>query len=138
MKCLYFLKTVGKLNLEVEFNLHTWGPFAAEVLSARDRLSESGQIAEICPTGDDGFDLSISDGAKSGVTFDDSQEAILKELVEKSASELEAISTLHYVSASIGKKSKEEVINRVKRIKPYFTMAELERYWEWLSAKGWV
>jgi hypothetical protein len=138
MKCLYFLKEDG-LDVEAEFDLYTWGPFSAEVLGALGREVSSTRLVKQDPTGDEGYDIRLGPaaGALPDVLNSDQKE-LVRRLSSRTAQDLEALSTLHFVATRGNLSDMDEVVNRVKRIKPYFRIADLQRYWAELVKDRWI
>lgn len=138
MKCLYFLREVGGMELDSEFELYTWGPFSKDVLSSLGALIEKGELVESAPNGDEGYDITLAADIVPPKVLSGSQTELLDALVSQSAQSLEALSTLHFIAKRTKNVDRDEVVNRVKRIKPYFRVSELENYWEQLSTRGWL
>ena len=137
MKHVYFLSQVAGTEIGVNFELFTWGPFSKEVLEERERLIGLGLIDEEPPE-EEGKSYSIWVVEPSKVReASEKEEAVLKHLDGLSAKDLEGMSTIHFVHQSINA-NKNEVVQTVKNLKPYFDVKELEEYWDKLSSWSWI
>ena len=139
MKTLYFLQEVAGSKLGLDFEIYTWGPYAKEVLQVKDSLKEKGILEEIAPDSDlagHSFSICLTKDAPK-IQASSRETDVFNKLKAKSASELEALSTLHFVHDEL-KASKEDVVQTVKNLKPYFKIQDLNRYYDNLDKWGWL
>ena len=140
MKCLYFLQQQRDLDVDLRFELYTWGPFDSTVLAKTEELKQGRFIEEVPPPADDrarGYDYRLLERPRSGV-LDERQQDFLDKLLALRADELEAMSTLHFASKQLDSKDRELVVERVKNLKPYFRLADLRAYWDRLREWGCI
>jgi uncharacterized protein YwgA len=142
MKCLYFLQAVGGMDVDLHFDLYTWGPFDQQVLESLKQQTQRGLIKETIPgTGlkkSYDYDLTVDDVAANSALTTDQQKLQVMLLDNYKADALEALSTLHFASAHLDSTDGELLVARVKNIKPYFRLEELRQYWQELVRYGWV
>ena len=136
MKFLFMLQTVRGVNLGYNFGLYTYGPFDQRVLGDLNYAEAIGALKEtmVHHSGGYGYSIVLDDEAtinqvreKAKDFIDNYREDflwVIQEFGDRSAGELELISTIIYVDREAkerGKKpSKMELSNDVHGIKPRY------------------
>jgi uncharacterized protein YwgA len=152
MKCLYLLQTVEKVPLDYSFEIYTYGPYASSVMNEIDDAHQNGYIdmsGVSYPSGQFGYDIVCSDKGNaylSGSTFIDGYSAQIDNIVnvfaQKSAKELELLSTVVYVvclhDENNWETTKESICEAVKGIKPHFTYEEIAENYDFLSTNDYL
>ena len=148
MKCLYLLQTIKKVPLEHHFEIYTYGPYSSEIMDEIDYANQSGYLdvsSVSYPSGQFGYSISCSDKGKALLKSSsivskyslDVQE-IMTEFGEKTASDLELLSTLIFVSYVYKIHEKEQICDLVKKIKPKFTLSKIEEEFVFLLNKSYL
>lgn len=149
MKLIYFLQTIKGMPLGYHFSLYTYGPFDSEVLADLTQVQERGGVVSNTIFHQLGYGYEIKPGehAEEVRTQADSFlkehettiNAVIEEFGKLSPANLELASTLVFASREEkGMLPKEQLIQRVKQIKPRFTPEEIQIQWEVLHAKGYL
>lgn len=145
-KLVYLLQEVYNVPVGYEFNLHTYGPFSAELLSDLDYVAFLDGI-EIDWVASGGY--SISEGNKAQDVRERAGEflakykeqicSIVNEFGNLTAKELELRSTLIFVQKQAMKQgetiSDKDLTRYVHEIKPHFSMPAIESAVEELKSK---
>jgi hypothetical protein len=145
MKMCYFLQTLRAVPLGYEFSLYSYGPFDSMVLSdlrAAEDLSAIESSVSAFPGGYQ-YLLSASDNAaqfrKLARSFLTEHRADLDWVSQtfgrRSASELELLSTIVYVNRSDSISSRQTLKEKVKLIKPHFSLPDISQKIDWLEQK---
>lgn len=118
-KLMYLIERKG-LNLGLNYSIHFFGPYSSRldnslyILESFDKIciNTSGAVHTIC-LGEADIDGTLDDGEQKVVDF------VLKQFADKTARELEAITTLDYVATQLlkGNCDDKEIIQRVQQIK---------------------
>jgi uncharacterized protein len=152
MKCLFFLKVLRGVPLPYNFRLYTHGPFDSDVLDDLQYAQALGAIESSIVTypGGTGYVLHVGPQAdkieKQAVSFiNDHQESIdwvLNEFGNRSALDLEMVSTLIYVDRSLVEKgaraSVSELAKKVHDVKPHLKTEVIERETKSLKERGFL
>jgi uncharacterized protein YwgA len=152
-KMIYLLQEVFRVNCGYNFDLYTYGPFAAQILQDVDVAESIGGVS-VHPVGSrsGGYEIrpgerldSLRQKASEFLDRTDVQKAIvalIDEFGHLSAKELELRSTIVYVQRDLARQaeppSPDEVINIVKRIKPKFADVEIRAAFGELRQKSYV
>lgn len=135
MKLCYLLQQIRKVPLGYNFSLYSYGPFDSEVLAdlqtAQDLRILDSQVEQYS----NGYSYQISESNNSGKVKTVAAEFLTKysddiiwtanNFSRKSASELELISTIIYVSAEKRGSDAASLAALVKAIKPRFSQEEI-------------
>lgn len=141
MKYLYFLKEVGDLDVDLDFQLYSYGPFSSTVLRTLNELHHAKQLSETPPDEEEersSYDYELVQGEGAPVDISDAQHELIRVLSGRRALELEALSTLHLTSKLLRSVDEDLVVERVKNMKPYFRIEALRGYWLELKRLGWI
>lgn len=118
-KLLYLIDRRG-LNLDLNYSIHYFGPYSSKldstlhILESYDKLNiDTSGVTHIIRLGDSKIEGTLNEQDQKDVDF------VMEAFSEKSAHELEAITTIDYVAAKMLKEqgSDQEIINKVKQIK---------------------
>lgn len=136
MKLCFFLQTLRKVPLGYEFTLYSYGPFDSDVmadLQTAEGLNALKSGIQMYPGGY-GYEISAGSQAKDVKEYS----AAFIQKYEKdiawaamtfgkyTASHLELISTIIFVSIKESKLSNLEIADRVHMIKPHFNMEQIK------------
>jgi len=143
MKYMYFLQTVRKVGLRYQFSLYSYGPFDADVLADLSS-AETLEIVNVTPvqfSGGYGYEIRPgrrAEEAKREIgSFLEQHEDDLRWLFAVfggfNSAELELASTIVYVDREFAETkqagaSTEEIVARVREIKPHFAEAQIGRF----------
>jgi hypothetical protein len=143
MKMCYFLQTLKDVQLGYEFSLYSYGPFDSMVLGDLRVAEDLSAIESSVSTFSGGYQylLSTSDNAsqfkKSARPFLTEHRAeidwVAHTFGHRSASELELLSTIVYVNRSDRISNRQTLTEKVKHIKPHFSLQEISRKIDWLE-----
>lgn len=136
-KLMYLISRKG-VGLDLNYSIHYFGPYSSKLDSALHTLEHYDKISI-----DTGGSTHIIKGGNVSIEGDLSQEdqqkvdVVLEKFSQKSAYELEAITTVDYVANTMLKEqgTDEEIINKVEQIKGtkfpkevlYEALAELQK-----------
>ena len=145
MKLCYFLQTLKDVPLGYEFSLYSYGPFDSSVLEDLRTAEDLGAIESsvISFSGGYQYQLSSSDNAsiakRRGRQFvnahRDEIDWVVKNFAHRNASELELLSTIVYVDRNGGVDTLKSLRDKVKLIKPHFSLEEITRKVDFLDKK---
>ncbi len=149
MKLIYFLQIIKGVPLGYHFSLYTYGPFDSEVLADLTQVQERGGVVSKIVYYPRGYGYEIEPGEhadslrKQAEDFLGQYDVLIEETIKEfgtfSPATLELASTLVFASREEkGALAKEQLIQRVKQIKPRFTTEEIQNQWEALHAKGYL
>lgn len=118
-KLMYLIDRSG-LDLDLNYSIHYFGPYSSKLDSAMHTL-ESYDKLKIDTSGSTHI-IRLGDIAIEGALDEQDQQKVnfvMENFSQKSAHELEAITTVDYVATTMlkGKGSDQEIINKVKQIK---------------------
>jgi uncharacterized protein YwgA len=138
-KFMYLMERKG-VEFDLDYKIHFFGPYSVKLTHILHALESRGVI-DIDTSGRT-HTVSVTDCTEygeGGLSCNGKKivEEVLSNFGDKSALELEGIATLDYVAcnmADIGKKSDNDIINSVKRIKgTKFSEPQLYQYLEILK-----
>lgn len=149
MKLFYFLQELKGVPLGYDFRLFNYGPFDSEVLSDLSSACGLGTVVEETVLYPSGYGYAIKPGPhvdrfEAELAADDALwsqvDLVVREFGAFSASELELRSTILFVDrefAGVGQTATaEEIIDRVRHIKPHFDAATIRKRVSEMAEKG--
>jgi len=138
MKLMYFLQALKGVQLGYNFRIYTYGPYDGQVLDDL-RTAESLQVVTAQPfewQGATGY--TIAKGPQAAELIDRSQQDlaaidgeidwIVKSFAQRSASDLEVLSTIVFVdrASTKGSTAEGDLVDRVHEIKPHHRREKIE------------
>ena len=143
MKCTYFLQEIEKVPLNYNFKIYTYGPYSSEVMEELDYARQSG-LLDIkwsgFPNGLHFYSISALD--KGTTQYDKQIDSIMDVFGEKTAKELELLSTILFVQRANEsnklKKDKTTICESVEKIKPRFTEKEVETGYNFMKCHNYL
>jgi hypothetical protein len=146
MKLLYFLATLRNLRLGYRFSLYSYGPFDSDVLQDLDYAKSLDALVSRVIGYPRGYGYEIEPGplstAAKGLTttfldeHDEDLAWVIAEFGNLSASDLELASTIVYADREGGAANVQGLAQRVRDIKPHFSLPTIESSIERLISKG--
>lgn len=149
MKCLYFLKELRDVPIDYSFKLYTYGPFDSDVLEDLGYATSLDVVKSraIRHPGGYGYELEpgvgleyIKEHAKEFLAMHNADiDWVSEKFGNRSASELELISTIIYVDRTLAKKrpvQEEAVTDTVHGVKPHFNKDYILQQVRHLEAEG--
>ena len=146
MKLCFFLQTLQRVPLSYSFSLYSYGPFDSEVLSDLQTAEGLGVLSSDVNFYSGGYGYSIGKGPQASTIVPMSAsfvEAYSKQISWVAntfggfnASELELLSTTVFVAAKEPNLHDDAIAQQVNKIKPHFSIAQIQEKMGWLSAKG--
>ncbi len=152
-KFVYFLQEIYGVDCGYEFELYSYGPFAAQLLGDLDLVAHFGCISiEPVLSGTGGYEIAPTEQADSirsraEVFLNDentakSLDALVEDFGTQTARDLELRATIVYVERDFRRKDRQanrsEVCHTVGQIKPKFLSSEIEQALDELSGKRHV
>lgn len=140
-KLMYLIERKG-LNLDLNYKIHFFGPYSSHLDNVLQVL-KSNEVIDIDTQGVT-HTISIKEKQDEDILSDNENEIvsyIIEKFGQKSAFELEGITTVDYVARSFGETmiSDEKIIEGVKRIKgTKFTEEQLYEYLSVLKEHGYL
>jgi len=152
MKLAYFLQELKGIPLGYDFRLFTYGPFDSEVLTDLAIGANLKGLKEVTKIYSLGFGYEITPGSKAteiGQELESKSPEIaerVREVVNEfgglSAAELELRSTIFFADRDIARSSEptdaENLVERVRQIKPHFTSSTIRERVDEMQARGWL
>jgi hypothetical protein len=152
MKLFYFLQELKGVPLEYDFRLFNYGPFDSEVLSDLSSACGLGTVVEDTVLYPNGYGYAIKPGPQADqidgeLEFKDPGLAslvdhVVQEFGRFTASELELRSTILFVDRELAggsqKASFEDVVERVRQIKPHFDSLVIRGRVVEMAGKGYL
>lgn len=147
MKYLYLLKTLRKVPLDYHFRLYTYGPFDSHVLDDLKYAETLDAVKSDLFEYQFGRGYRFRSGSESAALraraedfleeCRDDIEWVVKEFGDRSASELETLSTIVYVDREQNEPaSVEEIAAKVHEVKPHIAKNIIEGEVKKLKAKA--
>lgn len=141
-KLIFILKELYNVPVEYEYKLHIFGPYSEEISADLDYLSTNEVLKVDFQKHNTytGYNIlpfknlkNIIDEEKGFIRkIDDEINKVINDFGNKTAKELELKATIIYIKKE-GKIDKQELIDRVKEIKPYFSKEKIEENIDFLS-----
>ncbi len=141
VKMVYLLQVVRGVPLGYDFRLYTYGPFDSEVLGDLEYAQALKAVESKTVLYSTGYGYDVSPGPKASAVktlakpwldkYQSSIDWVVREFGGWTASQLELFSTIVYVDrefAAQGQRhvSVEEMVQRVREVKPHFPEAQVE------------
>lgn len=141
MKYMYFLQTLRNVPLGYHFSMYSYGPFDSDVLSDLSS-AEAMHIVSSVPvsfSGGYGYRIQASDNAQAAKQesdkfiseHEDDVEWLFSKFGGMTSADLELASTIIYVDREFyGERKRfepEEIVARVREIKPHFSQQQIEK-----------
>jgi len=128
MKFMFFLQTIRNMPLGYRFTLYSYGPFDSDVLSdlGEAELLEYVESDIMEYPGGYGYEIRPTDPpSKSDILsqYDGDINWVIEEFGELNSAELELASTAVFADREepSSSQSLEDLVNRVRQVKPHFT-----------------
>ena len=143
-KIVYFTQAAKNVPVGYLFKMHHYGPFAEDVETDTVRLRLGGHV-EVRPD-PSGYGFHITPGQlppegewlRTVEPFQGVLEEVLHEFGKRSTAELELLATIHYVHNLSKQATKNDVLLKVKSLKPKFDLAYVDRCYTRLSDLGYL
>lgn len=133
-KLVYLIKEIGNVPVGFNFRFYNYGPYSDNLAETLDFVSSldgvkmryvsSSSMYEIKP-GDKSENL-VEKAMPELTAYKTNIDSILTSYGNKSAKELELITTLIYANRNYDKKSETELTTVTKELKPKFTIPEIQ------------
>jgi len=146
MKLCFFLQTLQRVPLNYSFSLYSYGPFDADVLADLQTAEGLGVLSSQVNFYSGGYGYSIGKGPQASAILPMSSpfvDAYTKQIAWVTstfggfnASDLELLSTTVFVAAKDPNLNDEGIAQQVNKIKPHFSIPQIQEKMGWLSAKG--
>ena len=149
MKCAYFLQALRRVPLGYHFTLFSYGPFDSRVLNDLHYAEVLGGVDVETVYFAQGYGYQVSPGKaaeklKSRASdflakYQEDIDWVVREFGNRTAGELELLSTLIYADQSVPAREKislADLAHRVQAVKPHFTLEQVQSHAEWLRKKG--
>ena len=150
MKFCYFLQTLRNVPLGYHFTLYSYGPFDSDVLADLDMAEALGTVqSTVVPySGGYGYEIKPTDQSQATVRLaadflgkhQEDIDWVVNEFRGLNSADLELVGTIVYVdreAASAGESLKiEDLVQRVKDVKPRFSESRIQGHVENLSGKN--
>jgi len=143
MKLCFFLQVIRGVPLGYQFTLYSYGPFDSDVMSDLQTAEGLAALRSNIVMYSGGYGYSISAGTQAKEVkaysgdflkkYGNEIEWVTMTFSKYNASELELISTALFVSIKDPNWSNEEIAERVRSIKPHFSMSQIQAKIEWLE-----
>ena len=143
-KIVYFIQAVKSVPVGYSFKMHHYGPFAEDVETDTARLRLGGHV-EVHPD-HLGYGFHITPGPLQAEEewlrivepYEGALREVLHEFGESSTSELELLATIHYVHKLSKQPTKNDVLFKVKSLKPKFDLVYVDRCYTRLDDLGYL
>lgn len=149
MKFCYFLQTLRDVPLGYRFTLYSYGPFDSDVLADLDTAEALSAVESTVVPYQGGYGYEIKPSSQSGPALrsaagflekhEEDIDWVVNEFKGLNSADLELVGTIVYVdreAASAGQSLKiEELVQRVKDVKPRFSEGQIRKQAEKLSEK---
>jgi uncharacterized protein YwgA len=137
MKLLFFLQESKGVPLGYQFSLYSYGPFDSDVLADISQAERLNVLRSSVVYYQSGFGYEYSPGTDSinvknlaGDFLREHRASIewaLNSFSEKTASELELLSTILFVAKFQNPKTVEKLVEQVELIKPHFSQEQIQK-----------
>ncbi|MBR0302522.1 MAG: hypothetical protein IJQ80_01585 [Clostridia bacterium] len=143
MKCLYLIQTLKNVPLNYEFEIYTYGPYSSAVMDEIDCARQMGLInvyGLTYPSGQFGYSIECSEQGKKAIEesktvaeYSSVIDDVTLEFGNKTAVELELLSTILFVYKTCDNKSETDVCTIVQGIKPKFSLEEIREKFKYMQ-----
>jgi hypothetical protein len=150
MKYMYFLQTLRGVPLGYQFSMYSYGPFDSDVLADLS-AAEASHIVDVTTVEfPGGYGYRIRPGSRAGEAKNnayqfleahrDDVEWLFESFGSFNSAELELAGTIVYVDLELAESgltgTLDELLSRVKEIKPHFTSDQIQAFTDALLTKG--
>jgi len=145
MKLCYFLQAFRGVPLGYNFSLYSYGPFDSEVLSDLQTAESMSVLHTEIQYYPGGYKYDIQPGEKGEKAKANASPFIAEHQRDIDwvsnkfgrwpAADLELASTIAYVSEEEGIEDRDELIERVKLVKPHFSHKQIRSQLDWLVSE---
>jgi hypothetical protein len=146
MKLCFFLQVVRRVPLGYAFSLYSYGPFDSDVMSDLQTAEGLGALQSETLMYSGGYGYSISPGSKS-TELKKYSDSFIRQYANDinwvsstfghySATDLELLSTICYVSIQEDGLTNDAIAQRVSAIKPRFSMSQIQQKVDWLDSQS--
>jgi len=145
MKLCYFLQAFRRVPLGYYFTLYAYGPFDSDVLSDLQTAESMDVLHTEIEYYPGGYKYDIRPGEKAGrskgsaedflATHKKDIEWVAAKFGSRLAADLELLSTIAFVNQEEEIRDRDELIERVKLVKPHFSRRQIGREFDWLSGE---
>jgi uncharacterized protein YwgA len=142
MKLCYFLQSLRGVPLGYSFSLYSYGPFDSEVLSDLQTAEAMNVLTADVQYYPGGYKYDIRAGEKAEKAKAFAAPFLAKHQKDVDwvaakfgswpAADLELVSTIAYVYYEEGIEDRDELIERVKLVKPHFSHGRIRDQLDWL------
>lgn len=150
MKYCYFLQTLRHVPLGYRFTLYSYGPFDSDVLADLDSAEALGAVKSslVYYSGGYGYEIRPAEQSQRVIMraagymqrYEADTDWVITEFGNLGSAELELASTIVYVDREAATAPEnltfEELLRRVRDLKPHFTGAQVQRHVESLLGKA--
>jgi len=149
MKLVYLLQETKQVDLRYNFSLYTYGPFSVQVLDDLDFLATIKEL-NIAYHGDGGYRITPISGDSrehghgifraSAAKYQGEIDAIIADFRDRTAKNLELISTIIFVAKAEkhAQKTENQLVQMVHEIKPHFSVDEIAKEMNVLEQLGYI
>lgn len=145
MKLCYFLQAFRGVPLGYYFTLYAYGPFDSDVLADLQTAESMDVLHSAVEYYPGGYKYDIQPGEKAGeaksfandflATHRRDIEWVAARFGSRLAADLELLSTIAFVNLEEGVSSRDELVERVKLVKPHFSRRQIGKEFDWLSSE---
>jgi uncharacterized protein len=146
MKLCFFLQVIRKVPLGYSFSLYSYGPFDSDVMSDLQTAEGLNALKSQTVIYPGGYGYDISPGPQAAQLKDYSKEFVDQYADEVgwvsttfgrySATDLELMSTIVFVSIKESSLANPAIAQRVNVIKPHFSMSQIQSKVDWLDSQS--
>jgi len=150
MKDCYFLQTLRHVPLAYRFTLYAYGPFDSDVLADLDSAEALGAVKSslVYYSGGYGYEIRPAEQSQRVIMraagyierYEADIDWVITEFGKLGGAELELASTIIYVDREAATASEnltlEELLRRVRDVKPHFAEAQVQRHAESLLGQA--
>jgi hypothetical protein len=153
VKLAYLLQVLRRVPVGYDFRLFTYGPFDAEVLSNLDSARSLEAVTVKTVDHPAGYGYEVRPGPLAGVVkaqaaewltqYQGDIDWVVRAFAGHTAAELGLLSTSVYVDRELAAQGKgivpvEELVRRVREVKPHFSEAAVAQLVRAGQAEGWL
>lgn len=142
-KLVYFLQEASKLPTRYGFKMHHYGPYSEDLDTDMTRLKLTGYV-DVQPDAQGyGFHITSVDSPKTEwlsiiEPYSQKIEQTINIFGNKQAYELELAATIHFVSNLAPASSKDDIVDKVKSLKPRFEKDYISKFQSDLEELGFL
>ena len=142
-KLCYFLQEGLGVPTKYTFRMHHYGPYSEALDTDISRLNFSGYVDIQPDSGGYGYHITSIDDPEDEwmevlMPYEDRIDEAAKSLGDWYTSELELAATLHFVKKLAPSLSNDQVVNRVRALKPKFEISKIANLHSRLKQMGYL